>query len=95
MSIYIAVFFLQYAPLFGQGQLAKWPLICKVVIFVLACGPPVLLTMKLPLVLADFAVAANVETMQNLRFIEQVLRRLYTASSHINNDIPVKVTDRL
>ena len=94
-SIYIAVFSLVYVPQLvcvvpdeaeeeeNEQVLAftSFPQWARFLIVVLGALPPCMSMQKMSMVLQDFAVAANVESLQNLRFIEQVLRRQKTVAA--------------
>ena len=89
MSIYIAVVVLQYAEhLFGDHGTPSRTLgdavrhyVAEVVLVGLAFAPPVLLQLKLPVVVQDFAIIANVDSLLNLRFVEQVITHQRTVAA--------------
>lgn len=82
MSIYIAVFATVYLPgLYEKGPLPVAAHVRNVLVILLSIVPPVALQIKLPYVVEDFVVTANVSAFHNLRFIEQVLTRQKTVAA--------------
>eukprot|EP00635_Sarcinochrysidales_sp_CCMP3193_P004620 CAMPEP_0118920206 /NCGR_PEP_ID=MMETSP1166-20130328/18937_1 /TAXON_ID=1104430 /ORGANISM="Chrysoreinhardia sp, Strain CCMP3193" /LENGTH=891 /DNA_ID=CAMNT_0006860743 /DNA_START=1145 /DNA_END=3821 /DNA_ORIENTATION=+ len=77
MSIYLAVFTLVYVP--ALKAKTRPPLFWLVLI--VAYSPAILLQRKLPSVVEDFAVAAHIADMLNLRYIEQVLAHQKTCTA--------------
>ena len=82
MAIYIAVLLLVYLPQLFEDQVFKpFPFLFRLAWVFVALGPPMVCQYKLPRIVQDFAVVANVESLQNLRNIEQVIRRQKTEAA--------------
>lgn len=81
MSIYIAVFALVYAPRLYNPDATFFQHVQDILLVTLSVIPPVALQLKLPYVVEDFTVAANVEAFKNLRFVEQVLSKQKTVAA--------------
>ena len=81
-AIYIAILLLVHAPALIQGDvLATQPLYQRCSILAVALLPPVLCTFYVREAVDDFAIAGHVESLQNLRFIEHVIRRQRTVAA--------------
>ncbi|KAH8044696.1 Ca2-binding protein [Aureococcus anophagefferens] len=82
MAIYIAVLLLVYLPQLFEDQVFKpFPFLFRLAWVFVALGPPMVCQYKLPRIVQDFAVVANVESLQNLRNVEQVIRRQKTEAA--------------
>ena len=73
MSIYIAVVLLVYAPQLFKRKKGFGMLALNFLLLLASLAPPVLLHIKMPVVMQDFAIVANVDSLLNLRFVEQVI----------------------
>lgn len=81
-AIYIAILLLVHAPALIQGEvLATQPLYRRCIILGIALLPPVLCTFYVREAVDDFAIAGHVESLQNLRFVEHVIRRQRTVAA--------------
>lgn len=81
MSIYIAVFALVYARLYLKSSVNLVQHMQNVVFVTISIIPPIALQIKLPFVVEDYTVAANVGAFLNLRYIEQVLSHQKTVAA--------------
>ncbi|KAJ8601580.1 hypothetical protein CTAYLR_005236 [Chrysophaeum taylorii] len=81
MSIYIAVFCLIYVPRLKDPENTVLRHLLNIFLVTISCIPPVALQLKLPFVVEDFTVAANVGAFLNRRFVEQVLTHQKTVAA--------------
>jgi len=82
VAIYTAVLWLYHAPSLISGEvLSSHPLGVRLCVLAVAVVPPQLSFAVLASVVRDFAIAANVESLQNLRFVEHVIRRQRTVAA--------------
>ena len=81
-AIYIAILLLVHAPALLKGEvLATYSIYVRLIVLVVALLPPVLCTIYVREAVDDFAIAGHVESLQNLRFVEHVIRRQRTVAA--------------
>jgi len=81
-AIYIAILLLVHAPALLKGEvLADYSIYVRLIVLFIALLPPVLCTIYVREAVDDFAIAGHVESLQNLRFVEHVIRRQRTVAA--------------
>ena len=81
-AIYIAILLLVHAPALLKGEvLADYSIYVRLIVLFVALLPPVLCTIYVREAVDDFAIAGHVESLQNLRFVEHVIRRQRTVAA--------------